>query len=268
MKSTTATVLLLLAVTPVVQAQRQVVLETPPADAVAAVPFGPGEKSVYGVSWGRLGRRGEAVSSVLQVDTVRGKPAYHLKFTVKGGILGLKVDDKQESWLDVGALFSHRFKQDLDGPSYDKLRTLDFYPAEMKWRRQEKPESGPLASSIPLDDISFLYWARTIPLEVGQTYRLTRYWKNEGNPVVLKVLRRETITVKHGTYKTIVVQPLIQTSGLFGDGGEAEVYFSDDARRLIVMVKTKLSIADMKMQLESYTEGERLPLGRRSAPRP
>jgi hypothetical protein len=265
MKSTTAIVLLLLAVSPAVQAvqaERQTALATPSADAVAAVPFGVGERSVYGVSWGRLGRRGEAVTTVERIDTVRGRPTYHLTMTLKGGIPLVRVDDKQESWLDVGTLASHRFKQDIDGPNYDKLRTLDFYPAEMKWRRQEKEQSGPLASAMPLDDISFLFWARTLPFEVGKTYRFDRYWKADGNPVLLKVLRRDRITVPAGTYNTIVVQPIIKTSGLFGDGGSAEVHFSDNADRIIVMIKTKLSIANGVMQLEKYTEGEKLPAGR------
>jgi hypothetical protein len=224
----------------------------------AAVPFGPGERAVYRVTYGILGKRGEAVTEVAGVETVRGRQAYRLDFRLRGGVLGMNVNDHQQSWLDVGQLYSHRFRQDLHQVRYERLRTLDFFPAEREWRRLENEESGPLATELPLDDVSFLYWSRTLPLEVGRTYEFRRYFKDEGNPVVIRVLRRERITVPAGTFNTIVVKPVIRTSGLFSEGGEAEVYYSDDERRMIVMVRTKFSIANMTMQLESFRPGQRV----------
>jgi len=256
MKSLTATAFLMLACALGVEAQRGAPAPVPVSSAVgdaAAVPFGPGEKFVYRVSWGPV--RGTATSEVRGVESVRGNPSYHLSFKVQGGTLGLRVNDHQESWLDVAKLYSHRFKQDLDQPNYERLRTLDFFPAEGKWRRVEKPDSGALASTQPLDDVSFLYWSRTLPLEVGRSYEFRRYFKESGNPVVVQVLRRQRVTVRAGTFNTIVVRPLIRTSGLFSEGGEAEVYYTDDARRMIVMVKTKLSIGTMTLELQSYTPG-------------
>jgi hypothetical protein len=258
-----------LAFAPGVDAQEAETLQRPVASAegiVAPVPFGPGEKVVYGVSWGILGRRGTARSEVVRIDTVRGQPTYHLSFSLRGKVIAFSINDVQESWLDVVNLYSHRFKQNLNQTSYKRLRTLDFYPEEMKWRRLEKPDSGALASEIPLDDISFLYWARTLDLQVGERYEFHRYFKDSGNPVIIEVLRRETVTVPAGTFNTIVVRPLIRTSGLFSEGGSAEVYFSDDPSRLVVMLKTKLSVGTATMRLESYTPGEQL--SRADRPRP
>jgi hypothetical protein len=103
-----------------------------------------------------------------------------------------------------------------------------------------------------------MYWARTIPLEVGRTYTFSRYFKQDGNPVVVKVLRRQTVKVPAGTFSTIVIQPIIKTKGLFSEGGEAELYFSDDSRRMLVMMNTNLSIGSLKLQLQSYEAGEPL----------
>jgi hypothetical protein len=229
---------------------------------VAVVPFGPGERAVYGVWYGVMGRRGEAVSEVRGLEQVRGRQAYHLNFTVQGGIPLARVNDRQESWLDVAQLYSHRFRQDLQQVRYKRLRTLDFFPGEGVWRQAEnQSNTGALATDRPLDDVSFLYWARTLPLEVGRTYEYRRYYKDEGNPVVVQVLRRETVRVPAGEFSTIVVRPLIRTSGLFSDGGEAEIYFSDDERRIIVQVNTRVSFGTMKMQLESYTPGRRIAAG-------
>jgi hypothetical protein len=262
-KSLLTTAALIAAVAFAAQAQRSadvaVAVAPDAALSVAPVPFGPGERFVYGVWFGALGRRGEAVSEVKGVQSLRGNPSYHLHFTLQGGIPLARVNDKQDSWLDVAQLYSHRFRQDLHQVRYKRLRTLDFLPREGVWRQLENQgNSGQLATDRPLDDVSFLYWSRTLPLEVGRSYEFRRYYKDEGNPVIIQVLRRERVTVPAGTFNTIVVRPLIRTSGLFSDGGEAEVFYTDDERRLIVQLRTKVSFGTLNMQLEQYTPGERL----------
>jgi hypothetical protein len=198
---------------------------------------------------------------VAGIDTVRDRPTYHLVFKLKGGVPFASVDDVQESWLDVEHLYSHRFKQDIDEVNYERLRTLDFFPEEKLWRWQEREESGPLATELPLDDISFMYFARTLPLEVGKTYTFERYYKDEGNPVTVKVLRRQTVKVPAGTFRTLVLKPIIRTRGLFAEGGEAELYFSDDERRMLVLMTTKVAkIGTLKLHLEKYQAG--MPLSR------
>jgi hypothetical protein len=69
------------------------------------------------------------------------------------------------------------------------------------------------------------------------------------------------VKVPAGTFATIVLQPVIKTKGLFGEGGEAELYFSDDAKRMLVMLNTKLSIGSLKLQLEKYEAGSPLTSG-------
>src|SRR5260370_110909 len=84
-----------------------------------------------------------------------------------------------------------------------------------------------ISASEPLDDVSFLFYARTLPLRVGDVDTIPRYFK-QGRDVILRVLRKERITVPAGPFETIVVQPTITNAGgLFGQGGQAEVYFSD-----------------------------------------
>jgi hypothetical protein len=238
----------------------------PSNGAVAVVPFGVGERVTYGVHWGIFGRRGSATSEVLSVDTLRGRPSYHLSFNLKGRVTFFGIDDTQESWLDVSKLHSHRFKQNLNQTNYKRLRTLDFFPDDMMWRQVEKPDSGALDSDNPLDDVSFLYWVRTLELEVGQRYEFRRYFKESGNPVIVHVLRKEVVTVKAGTFNTIVVRPEIKTSGMFKEGS-AEVWFSDDEKRLVVQMKTDLPVGKATMKLESYTPGRSLSSGNGSSPR-
>lgn len=226
---------------------------------VAKVPFGPGEEMVYRVSWGWAGTVGQGVLDVVGIDTIRGRPTYHLRFRVAGNMLFLKVNDNNQSWLDVEKLAALRFDQNVHEVNYKAHRIYDFYPEEMRWEREGHPDdTGELLSPEPLDDVSFLYYVRTLPLEVGQTYTFDRYWRDRGNPVVVKVLRKDSAQVDGVYIPTIVVQPIIKTKGAFSEDGEAEVHFSDDDQRLIVYLKASMAIGSLKMYLERYTPGTKL----------
>src|SRR5688500_740225 len=82
------------------------------SDVVAADPvFGVGERAQFRASWGMLGRVGTGTLSIVEMDTVRGRPALHAVFTIKGGIPGARVDERLETWLDQRRLFSLRYAQ-------------------------------------------------------------------------------------------------------------------------------------------------------------
>jgi hypothetical protein len=226
------------------------------AAAPAPVPFGPGERMDYRVSVSILGSPGKASMQVAGIDTVRGHPTYQLRFELSGGTFFAKVDDRFRSWLDTESLIARRFEQKQHEVKYRRDRVIEFYPAERRWVRSNGPGGGDMTTDEPLDEVSFLYFVRTLPLEVGETYTFDRYFRPDGNPVILRVLRRETVEVPAGTFKTIVVRPIIRTGGLFREGGEAEVYFTDDERRILVQMTSKVSIlGHIKLQLISYRSG-------------
>lgn len=146
--------------------------------------------------------------------------------------------------------------QDQNEVNYKRFRQFEFYPEEMRFERADVEEEGDLPTNLPLDDISFVYFVRTIPLVVGETYTYNRYFKDDGNPVVLKVVRKDQVTVPAGTFNTIVVKPIIQTTGLFGEGGEAELHFTDDSRRILVMMRSRVPVVgSLSLHLTSIEEG-------------
>lgn len=223
----------------------------------APVPFGPGEQFTYKVKFGFL-TLGQGVLAVHAVDTVRGVPSYQLKLAMNGGKLGLNVNDDYRSWLGIEDLATRRYIQDIHQVGYHRKREYEIYPEERRWERLDVDEDGETLADAPLDEVSFLYWVRTLPLEVGDTYTYQNYFKDRGNPVVLHVLRKETIEVPAGTFETIVVRPIVQSRGLFSEDGEAEVYFTDDDRRMLVRLESSMSIGNLSLHLETYQEGRAL----------
>lgn len=234
-----------------------------PENKYARVPFGVGERMTYKVTLGIVGEVGTGSLEVVDLDTVDNHPVYELRFQVEGGIPFARVEDDYRSWLDAHTLVARRFQQDQHEVRYERHRSFDFFPEERRWQQTDKNESGTMPTDTPLDDVSFLYFIRTLPLETGKTYTLNRYFKEESNPVTVKVLRKQTITTPAGRFKTIVVQPIIKTKGLFSEGGKAEVYFTDDDRRILVALKSRVKILKtLDMMLDTYTPGKRLtPMG-------
>jgi hypothetical protein len=231
-----------------------------PVEPRAYVPFGPGERLEYQVKLGFFSA-GNGFIGVESVDTTRGRETYELVMGITGGIPGARVNDRYQSWLDTRTLASRHFIRDVHEVRYRSFKEFAIYPEEGRWvQLDDADEFDTMSASTPLDELSFLFWLRTVPLEVGQTYTYRNYFKNDGNPVVLKVLRRERRKVPAGEFNTIVVQPTIQTSGLFSQGGKAEVYLTDDADRHVVYLRSEVPlVGSITLHLRSIRRGTPLP---------
>ena len=213
-----------------------------PAEPLAVpVPFEVGEFLEYKVKLGIL-NAGEGSLEVAAIESVRGTPAYRAVMRIDGGVLFARVHDEFQTWFDTRTLTSLRFIQDQNEVGSKRYRHYEMFPERGVWERRDDEETGDLPTSLPLDDISFVYFIRTLPLEVGDVYTFNRYFKDTGNPVTIRVLRKEEKEVPAGIFKTIVVQPIIRTRGLFGQGGRAELYFSDDDRRALVYMRSSIPI--------------------------
>jgi len=211
-------------------------------------PFVPGERLSYDVFFGAI-KVGTGSMEVRGIDTVRGRPAYHTAFRLNGGIPFYKVDDTFESWFATDDLASLRFIQDQNEGTKERQHHYEIYPERRTYDdlSDQDPEQPSVAD--PLDDGSFVYFVRTVPLEVGRTYEFQRYFKPDRNPVTIRVERRERVKVPAGTFDAIVIQPVIKTKGVFSENGHAELWISDDDRRMILQMKSQLSFGSLDLFL-------------------
>jgi hypothetical protein len=220
-----------------------------PRSPRAAVPFGVGERLDYEVRFGGI-RVGGGFMEVSKMDSIRGREAWHTSFGIRGGLAFFRVNDRYESWFDTRSLASLRYHQQIDEGSYERESQFEIYP-ERRVFVDAKGAEQPTVED-PLDDGSFLYFLRTIPLEIGKEYTFNRYFRVDRNPVRIKVLRRDRIPVPAGTFDAIVVQPIINTKGIFSENGRAEVWLSDDEHRIVLQVKSRFSRFSLNLYLKSF----------------
>ena len=210
------------------------------------VPWRPGERLDYGVKFGFFSV-GRGSLEVLGLDSVRGERVWHVRFTVHGGALGYDYDDSLESWFGVADLSTRRFEQRANEDGRPRSRRYEIFPAQRYWVRNDTDTSETVDD--PLDDASFFFYARTLAFEMGQTYSVPRYFIRDRNPVIIKVIARQTINVPAGRFRTIVVQPVFKSRGLFGRGGQALIWITDDADRIPVRIRGSMPIGTLEMSL-------------------
>lgn len=222
------------------------------SDQKLTIPFGVGERMDYEVRY-LGGKKGEGSMEVKEIVDVRGRPSWHTVFSVKGKVAFLiSVDIKLESWFDVATMQSLRFHQDQRYTNNKKIQNIEIYPERGMYKEDKLEER--VTVKDPLDDGSFLYFVRSVPLVVGQEYSFQRYYKPDKNPVKIKVVRRETVKTPAGEFKTLVLKPEIKSGGLFAEG-KAEVWITDDAARMVVKLESELPVGTLSLWLTKYKLG-------------
>jgi hypothetical protein len=118
----------------------------------------------------------------------------------------------------------------------------------------------PKGDSVPVhprtqDVLSSIYYARGLPLDVGQSAIIPTHVDRKNAPMELRVLKRETVKVPAGTYACGVVEPILLEPGLFKHEGRVTLWVSDDADRVPVIIKTKVKVGSITAVLESHKRG-------------
>jgi len=220
--------------------------------AAPAVPFPVGEKFSFGARYG-IFNIGSATMEVMGTDTVHGVETVHIRFRITGGGLGYHLDQTMESWVGRYDFRSRRFSSVQDERGKHRERRYDIYP-DSGFYREEGRDTTFATVLDPLDDGAFLYWIRTVPLEVGKKYEYARYFRPDRNPVIIEVLGRDKVNVAGKKWRALVVRPRIpQARGIFGDKSETRIWLSDDETRVVLAIQSNFSFGTVTLKLKDYT---------------
>jgi hypothetical protein len=218
--------------------------------AAESLPFGVGEVLDYDIKVAFA--RGNARLEILNLEPVKGRQAFHAQFTLHGGIIGFRVNEKYDTWVDVTNISTLQYREDVRDSFYERRRNYEFFPATRRFT-----DGVDTAATVerPVDQASIFYLIRTLDLRVGLDTNLNNYFQMDRNPVRIEVIGRERITVDAGEFDALVVHPVIKAKGLFAEGGDAKVWISDDDRRIVLQIKAKvpgLPKGTLTLALKSY----------------
>ncbi len=235
-------------------AQHSVAVASTVATSPPSVPFAVGERLEYQGKHGFL-PLGTAVLSVDGIEQVNGSPHWRFSFTSQVSVPLYKNTTTLASWTGVEDFKSRRFTKDILENGKRRVEEFRIFPDSGFFRRNaDAPKATPRE---PLDDVAFFYWIRTIPLEVGKTYTFTNYFRDERNPVTVRVLKRERMELPDGSkVQSLVLHPIVdEPNGMFSRRAQARLWLTDDARRIPVQIQSSYFFGDVKLVLKSITEG-------------
>jgi hypothetical protein len=210
----------------------------------APPPFAVGETLRYDAKLGYF-PVGTATVSVARLTRERGLDAYVFTLSGQGGPPGWRVRYDLTSWADSGRFNSLRFhRRLLQGGKTDEHEYV-ILPDSSRYREVGVPGDW-VAPPEPLDELAFLYFLRTAPLQLGQSYSYTRYFKTGYNPIQVNVANaRAAVTLPDG--KSVSSIPVEVTAR----GMTMRVWFTDDTRRLPLQMELPLPFGMVSLQLVS-----------------
>lgn len=215
---------------------------------VPAYPFGVGETLVYDAKLGFV-TLGSGRLEVARMDTVRGTETFLFRFRLQGKAAFYEIDDVLESWVATADFTSRRFRQDYDEGGKERLREFEIFP-DSGYYRQLGLDTTFSTPTNPLDDTAFFYFIRMVPLEVGKRYSYNRYFKEEKNPVTIRVLERESLEMPDGSeVECLVLNPVIDTRGMFSKRSNTKIWVTDDTRRLPVQIRSGFGFGTVTLRL-------------------
>lgn len=200
---------------------------------------------------------------------MNGRDAYEINFEVNSRPsfdVVYKVRDNYKSYVDTRGLFPWKFEQHIREQNFKKDFEAYFMPDSQKVKTKTNgTENREFQAPAYVQDIfSAFYYTRTLNLSQykdGEVISIPTFNDDKHFTLAVKIVRRETVDVPAGEFKTIVVQPML-TEGFTNKTSDIFVYLSDDARRIPVRVKLNIVIGALVAELTEFS-GLRGPLDAR-----
>ncbi len=216
----------------------------------AAAPFAPGEVLDYSLKWEFVtGGRARMELCASPGDSTAWE--IHSRAWSVGFVdVFYTVRDTMLSVIDRDTLWPRRYVKRQHEGSYHRDSTYVFdQDRRVVFNGREE-----IACSTRVHDmLSSLYRFRTLEMEPGLVHRINVYEGGKYYPLEAHVLRRERIEVAAGEFDCVVVEPVLRSDAIFKQKGRIWIWFTDDDRRIPVLMKSAVIVGEIAAELERYS---------------
>lgn len=237
-------------------------LTAPPMPAAeptdAPFPFQPGERLVFELKWEFI-KAGEASLSVLPIETVDRRQAFHFVMTAKTVPfidVFYKVRDRIDAYADLGMEHTvfYKKKQREGKTRRDIVVIFDWEKEQAQYIKSGKPKDPIELMPGAFDPLSAFYYVRTVPPEPN-TFIERPVTDGKRNVIGRATfVKRERIEVNGTEYDAFLIEPeLKHIRGVFEKSEDAsiQVWISADHRRIPLRVKSKVVVGSFLADLIS-----------------
>jgi hypothetical protein len=230
--------------------------------------FSIGEKLTFRIRYGFI-RAGTAVMQVKKELMMNERPVYHIQTTARSASTFswiYEVKDEVNTFVDKFGFFSWRFEKRLREGNYHADLFVDYDPlkstASVEYQRfRSEPRKDDhrkyMVNTPPFsyDVLAAFYFIRTQPLAVGKSIYLTNHDNKKVYNLEVKVYRKETVEVEAGTFRCLVVEPLLEGEGIFKQKGRMQIWLTDDQYKIPVQMKSEVMVGHITTELEKIEGG-------------
>lgn len=221
----------------------------------SGTPFGPGESLRFSVQYGFI-HAGSAYLEVPEVADWNGRPVWRLVARAESnGFFDkvYKVRNRIESMWDHDSLFSWRYFEDRHEGHYTANDTMRFEPDSGKVHYKNGQ-----VYEVPAhvqDALSAFYFTRFQALPIGGSIFFDYHASRKSAPMEVKILGRDEVKTPAGKFKCIVIEPVLKAGGIFKNNGRLVIWITDDARRMPVLMRSKVAVGSISVILQDYKSG-------------
>lgn len=231
-------------------------------------PFRVGEKVTFDVSYFNI-TAGELNMETKPFVMVNGRKAYHFEASGKTGSFFSKiyaVDDKVSTYLDFEEMRPLSLQVSIK-ESNQLGETRTFYDwKDLKasyWQKKIVKGKGERNKKLDWEIlpysqnvVSIAWYLRAFHLQTGKKFAVRV--ADEGKNIVFTgdVIRREKLKTAVGDLDTVVVSPRITADGVFKPIGEVLIWFTDDDRKLLVRLESKIKIGTIVAKVREIERGQ------------
>jgi hypothetical protein len=231
-------------------------------------PFRVGEKVTFNVSYFNI-VAGTITIEVKPMAEVNGLKSYHFEVSGRTNSFFSKiyeVDDKVTTYMSYDDLTPLNLQISIK-ESKQLAETRTFFDWKtMKasyWQKRITKENGETSKKLDWDllpysqnVVSAAYYMRVFKYDLGK--KLAFRVADEGKNIIFsgQVLRKEKLETEAGTFDTIVVRPDIKVDGEFKPVGDILIWLTDDDRKFLVRIESKIKIGTLVAKLKSIEKGQ------------
>jgi hypothetical protein len=170
---------------------------------------------------------------------VRGVQTFVLRSEVRSTVAIVGGIDRSSSWIDPVEMRTLRFEKHERSPFAKVDEAVDVFGSERRWETDDG-EHGATESNAPLDELSFIYFLRTLPLEPGTSYSFDRHFDPGRNPILVRIVEHKRITVGAGEFDATLVEMRVRDPHRYRGEGVIRVYISRDECRLPLRIESSM----------------------------
>jgi hypothetical protein len=193
-------------------------------------------------------------SGTFAVERGESAGSWLLRFDFRGRVGPVVVENHTRSWFDPAETASIRFTKDERSPFSNVRDDVRMDRAARRWTGGAAAPGGAMPTAAPLDELSFIYFLRTLRLGDGDGQSFNRHYDSTRNPVRVRVVGRRLLRVPAGEFRAVQVEMRVRDPRQYGGEGVIQLHFTDDGRHLPLRIESRIPRAGrMILTLEALT---------------